>query len=782
MPNQRPPFPNQAPPPLAGYQASAERTRAPLRKGPVPPMRAGDTRAPRRRGGFFRGLLYCLFFVLTLAGAGAGYLLLNPPSEFIRQKLVAQVKTKTGRDLVIAGPTTFSLFPALGVSMHDVTLSAPEGMGGKPLVTMAALDVAVKTGALFKGEVGVKQLVLKQPVFDLRVDKTGRKSWDFSEAGGPVRLAQAQPVPANDAGPQPQAGESSGGIQLPKRLTDIRKLQLDDVRIVDGTLRLGDERSGKSQAMTAVNVQVAVKSWTAPATAKGDLVWQGEKTDFDGKLTNARTMLEEKPAKLEFTAANRHITTSYDGNVLIKDGADLDGKITVSAPSVRGLAKWLGTELPKASGFGPLTFSGNVRTAGEQTILTGGTLGLDGATAQGDVTVTKGAVRPHVEARLKISELDLNKYQETSGSAADAPTGKPAGQVPSADSKGQSADQIELLLHAPQGVPGAKGPKVQGYTQRAGWSNAPFNLTLLGLADTEATLSVGRLLFQDIKVGQSALTVGLKNKVLKTSFDKVQVYDGQGSGFLNVDASSGKTAVIGANFALDGVSALPLLRDAADIEWLSGKAKIDFQLSAQGSNELQLVESLNGKASFAFADGTIVGFNVPGAIRGISQGNFSGLKKAPSEKTDFSELSASFNVANGVAQNSDLKLTSPLLRVGGGGNVELPGRTVDYTVKPKIVASLEGQQGAANVSGIEIPVRISGPWSKLAYEPDFKGVLSDPNKVVDTVKQIGKQFKGKSGKEIVDGLLGKKSGDTTTGSTDTKAKAKDLLNKFIKPQ
>jgi AsmA protein len=265
---------------------------------------------------------------------------------------------------------------------------------------------------------------------------------------------------------------------------------------------------------------------------------------------------------------------------------------------------------------------------------------------------------------------------------------------------------------------------------------------------------------------------------MKTSFDEVQLYDGHGKGFLNVDAT-GNTANIGANFALDGLSALPFLKDAADMQWLSGKAKVGLQLASNGANQLQLVEALNGKADVKFSNGAIVGFNLPGAIRNITQGKFSGFKTAPTEKTDFSELSASFNVVNGIAQNQDLQLFSPMLRVSGSGAIQLPARAIDYTVKPKIVASLEGQQGAQGASGIEIPVRISGSWQKPTFEPDFKGVLSDPNKAVETVKEISKQFKGKNAGQIVNDLLGKKSGDGTTGSTSS---AKDLLNKFLKPQ
>ena len=242
---------------------------------------------------------------------------------------------------------------------------------------------------------------------------------------------------------------------------------------------------------------------------------------------------------------------------------------------------------------------------------------------------------------------------------------------------------------------------------------------------------------------------------MEAKFDDVALYDGHGRGVLTIDGSSG-TANIGANFNLSSVSALPFLRDAANFGWVSGNANVALKLAANGASQLQLIESLNGTAGFQFSDGAVVGFNLPGALRGLSQGNFGALKTSPSEKTDFSALAATFTVTNGVAQNQDLQLVSPLLRVTGGGTIHMPERTVDYTVKPKLIASLEGQGGEAEASGIEVPVHITGSWDHPSYRPDLKGVLSDPNKTMDAIKQIGKKLKGKNADEIVDQLFGKK--------------------------
>ena len=768
------------PPPLANYRPSNERggQQPPAqRRGPPPPPggRPRQPQPPRGGGGFLRGLMYLALLVLVVAGAGVAYLVVNPPSDLIRRTIAEQVKAKTGRDLIVSGPAAFSFYPGMGVSLKDVSLSGPPGSPGK-LVQMAELDVNIKTMPLINREIEVRRLIVRKPVFDLRIDKAGKKNWNFAELFEPLHYAQAA-APADVATDATDTGgpaARANGVPLPARLSQINRLELDDVRIEDGTLRFTDERFGKTQEVKAVNVNLSLQSLLSPVTANGDLTWQGEKINFDGKLTSVKAVLEEKPARLAFNAKNARIASTFDGNLLIHDGADLEGKITANSTSVRDLAKWLGTALPPVTGFGPMSLTGTLKTNGNVTSLTDANFGLDGATAKGTASVTTGGVRPYVQANLQISELDLNKYM-TGAAGAQAASPAPAAATPAtvkpAAGTPEGGDKIEELLKAP-------GSKVYGYEQRAGWSSEPFNMALLGVADTDAKLQVGRLKFNDIKVGQSSLTVALKNRVMKTTFDDVQLYDGHGKGFLNVDAT-GKAANVGANFALDGLSALPFLDDAADVKWLSGKAKLGLQLASIGGSQLQLIEALNGKADLKFADGAIVGFNVPGAIRGISQGKLSGLKNSPAEKTDFSELSASFNIVNGVAQNQDLQLVSPLLRVTGGGAVQLPGRTVDYTVKPKIVASLEGQQGAQGLNGLEIPVRISGPWSGVKYEPDLGGVLKDPNKALEAVKEIGKQFKGKNAGQIVNDLLGKKSGDGTTGSTSS---AKDLLNKFLKPQ
>ena len=124
----------------------------------------------------------------------------------------------------------------------------------------------------------------------------------------------------------------------------------------------------------------------------------------------------------------------------------------------------------------------------------------------------------------------------------------------------------------------------------------------------------------------------------------------------------------------------------------------------------------------------------------------------------------------------------------GSGQIQLPAQTIDYTVKPKVVASLQGQGATDALSGLEIPVHITGPWAKPQFAPDVSGILKDPSKAIEAAKQLGKQLKDSGqAKELgnaLKGLLNKKgSGDTASGDANadtTKPNAKQLLDKLFK--
>ena len=60
----------------------------------------------------------------------------------------------------------------------------------------------------------------------------------------------------------------------------------------------------------------------------------------------------------------------------------------------------------------------------------------------------------------------------------------------------------------------------------------------------------------------------------------LRMYDGNGRGVVTLDASSGQPSFT-ADVSLSGIAARPLLRDAAQVDWLAGNADVAWKVSGQ---------------------------------------------------------------------------------------------------------------------------------------------------------------------------------------------------------
>lgn len=782
---------NTRPPSLSDYQPSLEHG-APAGERPpaLRPMRgpAGGRRRRSRSRRLLSALGYLGLAVACLMLAAGTFLMIAAPTDIVRDQIVAQVKARTGRDLVLAGPASVTVFPSLGIRLSDVTLSAHPSMGGAATATMASLDVNVKVMPLLRREVVVERLVMHKPVFDLRIDADGRRSWDFAAAPAPAAWPHDRYA---------QAGGAPGGRTMPPDLKDfvrnasdpvkaqhgaarasLEGLELGDVRIEDGTINYSDAASGVRHLVKSIHVRLALKTIAHPLDAKGSLVWRGERIDFDGKLTSVQVLLDDKPARLTARIAGAPLQATYEGSLALRDGLAASGVVDMKTASVRSLARWAGNDLPAVPGFGPASITGSLKASSLAIALETARITLDGATAEGTLGAELAGSRPLLRANLKLSELDLNKYMSQAGRApARQQSRAGTGAAPGAQTGG--AATIEELLRRGDVAPPASpaGPQVKGFEQRAsGWSDEPIDLAPLRLVDADLRLSCARLLYQDIKVGQSLVTVSLKGAVARVSLDDVQLYEGRGRGFLTLDATA-QSPNVGINLQLEGISALPLLEDAAGFDTLAGRGKLALALAGSGRSQRQIVETLNGKADFTFVDGAVVGWNIPQIMRGLQQGRFSGFSKAATERTDFSELAATFTVANGIASNKDLRMLSPLLRVTGSGTVMLPPRQVDYVMRPKLVASLAGQTGQQDASGLEVPVKVQGSWDRPSIAPDVGAILKDPNQAAATAEKIGEQLGIKGAGNAVRNFLGGGQGQQQGAS---QPKARQLLDQLLK--
>ncbi|MGD9829966.1 MAG: AsmA family protein [Hyphomicrobiaceae bacterium] len=761
------------------------------RAGPSPARSGSDSRRLLRRlviGGAFAFAFLVAVTLLMIALS---------PADLVRDQIVARVKAETGRDLVISGPTSFTLLPQLGVTLKDVALAGPGGLTDRPTVRMDSLTVAVAILPLFRRELAVEKLIVQRPVFDLRISRDGRRSWEMRppqrrrQGARPVRLAQALPSERELQKLPPVLQDfvrHSGGRSRPSDgtaptggLEDLAGLSLGDVRVVSGRVVFTDERVGISHVADELQAAFRLQSLDSPLETKGTLVWRRETVGFDLRLADPALLLARKPVRLRLQLAAVAGELTFEGSLSGSDALTFDGDLGGRAPSLRRLAALLGHDLPDAEAYGRFEIAGRLSGSETWLALERTSVKLAGMEGSGDIRIETLGPRPLVKATLKTGPIDLNRFQSgrpqrteppaaprppesrpierrpvepppvepRRPAARPTPVEPPATPAPGAPTPRSFQD---LLDRDRQTAP--PGPRVKGYTKRRGdWSDERIDTAALGTLDVEARLEVAALTVGDVKLGRSEVTVTLKDSVARLDLADLQLYEGRGRARLTFDARA-NPASFTATLTADGVSALPLLKDAAAFDLISGRGRLSLTLKGAGRTERQIVGSLEGKGSFAFFDGAIEGFNLAGMIRAAQKLEFDGFLRKPTARTDFSELLATFTIRDGIARGSDLRMKGPLIRMTGAGSLDLARRTIDYTLTPKLVASLVGQGGKEDLDGLDIPVRVHGSWDAPSYTPDLSKV-TDPDKIIEKAREFGKKFKGEDVERLIKGLLGR---------------------------
>jgi AsmA protein len=231
--------------------------------------------------------------------------------------------------------------------------------------------------------------------------------------------------------------------------------------------------------------------------------------------------------------------------------------------------------------------------------------------------------------------------------------------------------------------------------------------------DIDGTLKIAQLKMQNLHMSDVDIRVTAKNGLVALKPVKLNTYGGKVEAAVVIDVKSNLPRY-GVNKSIQGVQVGDLLKDYTGEAAISGTLNAEVNLTTSGEWLSKLKQNSNGTMRLAFVDGALNGFNLRQSID-LVKAKIRGKKPPPEEalKTDFSSLTISGVIRQGVFSSDDLELLAPLLRIGGRGSANLNSEVVDYLVKAKLVGTIEGQQGESGeeLAGLEIPVRIKGPFS-----------------------------------------------------------------------
>jgi len=194
-----------------------------------------------------------------------------------------------------------------------------------------------------------------------------------------------------------------------------------------------------------------------------------------------------------------------------------------------------------------------------------------------------------------------------------------------------------------------------------------------------------------------------------------------------------------ASFKLAKVSTKDFLNDAIGFKRMEGAGSFNFDLQAAGKSQSGLMNSLSGKGAMAVRNGAISGIDIPKMLQSLSINTLLGWQPGK-DKTEFSQIDATFTVTKGILTNKDLVMAGPEFALKGAGTIDIPAQTVSYTLNAQVASGKKGQ-----LKDFAVPIHVEGPLAKPKIYPDVMGVVENPQGAIDQINEITGNILGDTG-------------------------------------
>jgi AsmA protein len=697
-------------------------------------------------------LFASIAFIIVLI-AGGLFVLVNP-NDF-KANLITAVKTKTGRDLTIAGDLKLSFYPVLGFSTGAISLANEPEFQPQPFATLDDARVSVELMPLFSNRVEISGVELKGLTINLTNNKQGQKNWQD------LTGRKLPPVTGIVA---PTAQQASAAA--------IGGLLINHVSLVDAHINWHNVKTGKQITITGLNASTDTVGFNKPVALNMAFVVSeaGSNNSHVVKLDTVLNVNEHfdtfafSQTKLQTTSTGDNIPNhSLVSALLIKEGSlsipqqtirltylqlnandlnltsDLSGEQIFDNPFIQGtvstntfnaalLLKSLAIPIPVMSdsnALSKLSVSFSFLTSQFSWDVSNLLMTVDDSTITGAISI-KNPVAPSYAYDLAIDSLDIDRYLPPRDK-----TQKPITSPTIALTVGAEAIPAETLK----------------------------KLNLSGHIAAKKII-VNDLTLQDVQFNLSA-----KDGVVNTQQAAKQFYQGEYLGNSTIDTR--KTPILLAiNEKLSHVQIEPLLQDFKGKANLRGTLDAAAQLQGRGRTQAELRDSLTGNLHIAFKDGAILDFSLQKMLdkgKALLKGADPDLTvDSANEQTPFHEISGTATAVNGLINNPDLLIKTPKVHITGSGTAHLVTEQLDY--------KLSGNVGKSNAT---LVILVGGTFSQPTYKLDLSALFTE--EVKNKVENVIQTLQTDETKNKVENTIQNLQTD------ENKAKVQNILDK-LKPE
>jgi uncharacterized protein involved in outer membrane biogenesis len=340
--------------------------------------------------------------------------------------IVSQVKTATGRDLVIDGRISLSLLPVPTVSVTGVKFFNAPGSKNPNMVEVKSVTVKPSLLALLGGSIEVSEVTLVEPKIVLEINAAGKPNWEFAPS-----VAEAKPAAAKPSSPRP--------------------LSLGQLSIDNGTLIFSDTKAGLSVVAEKANFTASVGSVDGPYSLSGGASVNGAPLRLDlavgARGSNGHT------ADLALQAGGG--TLGFKGTLSeLGAAAKISGTASASADSlttfVGTLVNLAGQPAPVLPALlaGKFSFDGAIDVSQAAFAARDFKIALGQDSGSGSLSV---ALKPRlaVEGKVAVPKLDLDRLlaalQQSAPTATPPASTAPPASAPAATSQSLLGDLTAKL-------------------------------------------------------------------------------------------------------------------------------------------------------------------------------------------------------------------------------------------------------------------------------------------------------------------------------------------------
>ncbi|PZO18447.1 MAG: hypothetical protein DCE87_02235 [Betaproteobacteria bacterium] len=747
--------------------------------------------------------------VPVVLAATAAILVNTIDQQALLNKASAVVKEKQQRDLAFTGPVQLKWFPSIGADLNGVTLS--EFQSTDQFLKADKVSISLALLPLLSSEVVVD--AVQASGVTVNVVKNADGKFNFDDLSNPETTDQVEQE-MEDA---PAEGGQAVNFSVDSiALENLNVTYADKQTGLEASLNNFAMQSGRIEQ--GVPTDIALKGTVKANKPQADLnidlntrlefgLGENLYANFENLKFAVLGQLDQQQADVNVQAS----TLNVNPNTLEIKAQSLDAKakgqlpnvgafdVSLSSPSLelsetvaRGEALNFKADLKQATRSINATLDlaglqGNLKQAvsaalnttvnmveGERTVnlklaspmslnMKSQLIELAALTGQLDVkdpALPKKQASMPLAGRLavnnteKTAELDLNsKFEATSFDlkAAVKNFSKPAITAV------LNADKLDIDALLP--------PKKNANTETAASSgekskDTPVDLSPLRNLNLDITANIGELKVSNIQAQQLKTKAVARGGKLTISPLDAKLYGGSTTGVITADAN---TQTVTVNQNMTGVQVQPVIKALLDKDMVEGKGNVGINIRTTGNTVNQMKAALDGKVSVSLQDGAIKGINLAEKFRNakslLTTGSNATQKTDTAQKTDFSSLAVSFDIANGVATSNDLNVMAPLFRIGGAGQVNLISNSLDYLAKASVVATSTGQGGKtldSGLNGVTVPVRLYGPFTGVQWELQFKELAKEAAKakLQPKIDEKKEELKGKAEEKVRDALKG----------------------------